>query len=54
MDRNGMGKMAVLYNPELHTFENQAMLEEGLRQDTRIAEAMQALLRGEEEIDESV
>ncbi len=30
------------------------MLEEGLRQDTRIAEAMQALLRGEEEIDESV
>ena len=54
MDRNGMGKMAVLYNPELHAFENQAMLEEGLRQDTRIAEAMQALLRGEEEIDESV
>ncbi|MCG6503083.1 monovalent cation:proton antiporter-2 (CPA2) family protein [Kingella pumchi] len=54
MDRNGMGKMAVLYNPELHTFENQAMLEEGLRQDRLIAEAVQALLRGEEEIDESV
>ena len=29
-------------------------MEEGKRQDARIAEAMQALLRGEEEIDESV
>lgn len=54
MDRNDMGKMAVLYNPEMHAFENQAMLQEGLRQDARIAEAMQALLRGDEEIDESV
>ncbi|MFH6974923.1 monovalent cation:proton antiporter-2 (CPA2) family protein [Neisseria sp. 23W00296] len=54
MDRNGMHKMAVLYNPELESFANQAMLEEGLRQDRLIAEAVQALLRGEEEIDESV
>ncbi len=56
MDRNGMGKMAVLYNPELAMFENQAMIEEGRRQDERTAEAIQALLSGEEEgeIDESV
>lgn len=54
MDRNGMHKMAVLYNPELESFANQAMLEEGHRQDRLIAEAVQALLRGEEEIDESV
>ena len=54
MDRNGMHKMAVLYNPELESFANQAMLEEGLRQDRLIAEAVQALLRGEEEIDETV
>ncbi|WP_238480174.1 NAD-binding protein [Eikenella glucosivorans] len=55
MDRNGMGKMAVLYNPELGPFENQAMIEEGQRQDRRVAEAIQALLSGEEiEIDESV
>ena len=49
-----MHKMAVLYNPELESFANQAMLEEGLRQDRLIAEAVQALLRGEEEIDETV
>ena len=54
MDRNGMHKMAVLYNPELESFANQAMLEEGHRQDRLIAEAVQALLRGEEEIDETV
>ena len=54
MDRNGMHKMAVLYNPELESFANQAMLEEGHRQDSLIAEAVQVLLRGEEEIDETV
>ena len=54
MDRNGMHKMAVLYNPELESFANQSMLEEGHRQDRLIAEAVQALLRGDEQIDESV
>ena len=53
MDRNGMGKMAVLYDPSVGSFENQAMLEEGLRQDARTGEAVQALLNGEE-VDENI
>lgn len=53
MDRNGMGKMAVLYDPNAAAFENRAMIEEGRRQDQRVAEAVQALMNGEE-VDESV
>ncbi|UOP01823.1 monovalent cation:proton antiporter-2 (CPA2) family protein [Kingella potus] len=54
MDRKGMGKMAVLYEPGLESFTNRAMLEEARRQDERTKEAVQAMLNGEEDIDESV
>lgn len=53
MDRNGMGKMAVLYDPNAEMFSNKAMLEESKRQDQRTAEAVQAMINGEE-IDESL
>lgn len=53
MNRNGMGKMVVLYDPNAAAFENRAMIEEGWRQDQRVAEAVQALMNGEE-VDESV
>ena len=54
MDRRGMHKMAVLYNPAMAGFTNRALMEEGQRQDDRIREAVQAFLRGEEDVDESV
>ncbi|MXN88408.1 monovalent cation:proton antiporter-2 (CPA2) family protein [Pasteurella canis] len=47
MDRNGMGKMASLYDPELSLFANEAMLEEGKLQDQKIAEMIQILLEEE-------
>ncbi|MDO4878255.1 MAG: monovalent cation:proton antiporter-2 (CPA2) family protein [Neisseria sp.] len=56
MNRNGMGKMAVLYDPKFGLFENGALIEEGLRQDQRVMEAVHSLLDGEEdgEIDETL
>lgn len=53
MNRNGMGKMVVLYDPNAAAFKNRAMIEEGWRQDQRVAEAVQALMNVEE-VDESV
>lgn len=52
MNRNGMGKMAVLYDPKCSTFENGALIEEGLRQEQHITEVIQALLDGEKLDDE--
>lgn len=55
MNRNGMGKIAALYDPKLGPFQNHAMMEENQRQDQRVFEAVQALLNGEDDdIDESV
>lgn len=45
--------MAVLYEPSDDMFSNHAMIEEGRRQDQRTAEAVQAMLNGEE-VDESL
>ncbi len=53
MDKNGMKKMAILYDPNAKQFSNKAMIEEGLRQDQRTTEAIQALLNGTE-IDDSI
>ena len=55
MDRNGMRKMALLYDPE-HTaaFSNQAMMNEARRQDARVKEVVQAMLNGEKDWDERV
>ena len=54
MDRRGMHKMAVLYNPAIAGYTNRALMEEAQRQDDRVREAVQAFLRGEEDVDESV
>ena len=55
MDRSGMRKMALLYDPE-HTaaFSNQAMMNEARRQDARVKEVVQAMLNGEKDWDERV
>ena len=55
MDRSGMRKMALLYDPE-HTaaFSNQAMMNEVRRQDARVKEVVQAMLNGEKDWDERV
>lgn len=48
-----MGKMAVLYESNAAAFEKHTIIEEGRRQDQCVAEAVQALMNGEE-VDESV
>ena len=55
MDRSGMRKMAVLYDPEqAGAFSNKAMMDEARRQDARVKEVVQAMLNGEKDWDERV
>ena len=55
MDRSGMHKMAVLYDPEqAGAFSNKAMMDEARRQDARVKEVVQAMLNGEKDWDEEV
>ena len=55
MDRSGMHKMAVLYDPEqAGAFSNKAMMDEARRQDARVKEVVQAMLNGEKDWDERV
>ena len=55
MDRSGMRKMVLLYNPEqAGNFSNKAMMDEARRQDARVKEVVQAMLNGEKDVDESL
>ena len=54
MDRSGMKKMALLYDPEAGAFSNKAMMDEARRQDARVKEVVQAMLNGEKDWDERV
>ena len=55
MDRSGMKKMVLLYDPEqAGNFSNKAMMDEARRQDARVKEVVQAMLNGEKDWDELV
>ena len=55
MDRSGMKKMALLYDPEqAGNFSNKAMMDEARRQDAQVKEVVQAMLNGEKDWDERV
>ncbi|MDO5091364.1 MAG: monovalent cation:proton antiporter-2 (CPA2) family protein [Cardiobacteriaceae bacterium] len=46
LDRHGMAAMARLYDPALGKFANEALIEEGQKQDQEMHDAIQALLAG--------